>query len=66
MNANELHVHQSFQGAVLWGWLKRFPLQFHFIHGLVTTLAVPPRVTQARRIGRTFREAQRLCVLAAV
>ncbi len=48
MNANELHVHQSFQGAVLWGWLKRFPLQFHFIHGLVTTLAVPPRVTQAR------------------
>ncbi|KGP75241.1 hypothetical protein JT05_11685 [Desulfosporosinus sp. Tol-M] len=37
MNTNELHVHQSFQGAFLWGWLKRFTLQFHFIHGLVTT-----------------------------
>ncbi|HUS89025.1 MAG TPA: hypothetical protein VMW91_06590 [Desulfosporosinus sp.] len=34
MNANELHVHQSFQGAFLRGWLKRFSLQFHFIHGL--------------------------------
>jgi len=31
-----LHVHQSFQGALLWGWLKRFSAQFHFIHGLVT------------------------------
>ena len=37
MNANELHGHQSCQGAVLGGWLKRFPLQFHFIHGLFTT-----------------------------
>ena len=27
-----LHGHQSFRGAVLWGWLKRFSLQFHFIH----------------------------------
>ena len=23
-----MHGHQSFQGAVLWGWLKRFPMQF--------------------------------------
>ncbi|HEY8909215.1 MAG TPA: hypothetical protein VIM51_02895 [Desulfosporosinus sp.] len=30
----ELHSHQSFQGDVLWGWLNRFPLQFHFIHWL--------------------------------
>jgi hypothetical protein len=39
MNEMILHGHQSFRGAVLWGWLKRFPLQYHFIHGLATTLA---------------------------
>jgi len=59
MNANELHVHQSFRGVVLWGWLKRFSWQFHFIHGLDTTRhyydenwlrrwAFHPTATQAR------------------
>ena len=32
-----LYGHQSFREVVLWGWLKRFSLQCHFIHGLVTT-----------------------------
>jgi hypothetical protein len=38
MNEMELHGHQSFREVILWGWLKRFSLQFHFIHWLAAPL----------------------------